>query len=200
MNRRRFLLGAAGALAAGGAAAALDAGDRTFVPRLRVGAIVKGATTPAELPKIYGADNVQFTTIHAPGGGQEDPGAFFRRGTPDALEIVFSEDSKRIQSVTILGKNWVSAAGLRVGASLAQLERLNGGPFQFSGFGWDYGGQVFARGRALKDVAIFIGMTRNVDGKAVEQVTGERKFSSRHPALKNLGIEVVLITVDFGRQ
>jgi len=37
---------------------------------------------------------------------------------------------------------WQRADGIRIGLDHRQLEALNGGPFTFSGFGWDYGGAV----------------------------------------------------------
>jgi hypothetical protein len=189
-------LACAALLLLAGPALALDARDRSFGPG-RVGAIVQGATKPADLAKIYGAENVRETKIQEPGGGQESPGAFIFHDTPDALELTFTEDGKGIVSVSIHGKNWASKAGLRQGANLADLERINGGPFELAGFGWDYGGRVFARGRALQGMDIFVSPTRG-SAKARDAVTGDRKFSSRHPALKELGVKVVVIQVRFG--
>jgi hypothetical protein len=176
-------------------APAQQAADRTFAPG-RVGAIVKGRTKPEDLARIYGADNVKLATIHAPGGGEESPGAFISQGTDDALELVFSDDSKRIVSVGILGKNWTTKEGLRLGASLDTVERINGRPFKFYGFGFDYGGQVTESGPKLKGFTIFLKPTTR-DEKLLEQFTGEKQFSSRHPAIKRLSPEVMLIQVDF---
>jgi hypothetical protein len=194
---RRLRLAIAALLVLAAPAAAQDAADRSFEAG-RVGAIVKGKTTPEELAKLYGADKVQYATIHAPGGGQQDPGAFIHAETPDALELVFSEDSKRIESVTILGKNWAGKDGLKVGANLAALERLNGGPFKFYGFGFDYGGQVIATGPALKGLIVFVRFVDNAGGKATDHFAGEKEFSSRDPALKGHDLEVVMIMLNFG--
>ncbi len=179
-------------------AAALDAADRSFAPG-RVGAVVKGATKPDDLAKIYGEANVKKAGMHPiDGGDEESPGAFIFHETPDALQVVFSDDGTKIVSVTILGKNWKTKEGLRNGTPLVELERINGGPFQMYGFGWDYGGQVFASGRALRSYAIFLAPTAD-GGRAMQQVTGEGKYSSRHPAMKPLSPAVTLITVDFAR-
>lgn len=178
-------------------AAAQDAADRSFEAG-RVGAIVKGKTGPQDLAKIYGTDKVQFTTIHAPGGGQQDPGAFIHAETADALELIFSEDSKKIEAATIIGKNWASKDGLKIGVNLAALERINGGPFKFYGFGFDYGGQVIAEGPALKGLVIFVKLVDNAGGKATDHFAGEKEFSSRDPALRGSDLEVVLITVSLG--
>ena len=185
----------AAALLFAGPALALDAGDRSFGPG-RVGAIVKG-TAPADLAKIYGAGNVKYDKVTA-AEGQEQPGAFIYRGSPNELQVAFTEDGKKIEFVRIVGKAWASKEGLRIGTTLAELEKMNGGPFRFSGFGWDYGGAVFANGKVLKDIGITIAPAENAPGKDQEKVMGDRKFSSRHPALKNLGVTVSQLVVGFG--
>ena len=177
-------------------ALALDAGDRTFGPG-RVGAIVKGSTKPEDLVKIYTAAYVKLGKIHA-AEGAEQPGAILFQGTSNELQVGFTEDGKRIEFVRIIGAAWSTKEGLRVGTTLAELERINGGPFQFSGFGWDYGGAVNARGKALRGIGITIAYTKNGETPAARQVMGERQFSSRHPALKSLGVAVSQIVIGFG--
>lgn len=193
---RRLSLAASLLLFLTAPAAAFDAKDRTFQPG-RVGAIVAGKTKPADLARLYGAGNVRKEMMDEPGGGEMHPGAFVFKETPDALQVHFSDDGKSIAYVTVLGKNWASKDGLRVGTSAAELERLNGGPFDFYGFGFDYGGQVFAGGAALKDYDIFIHPTRE-DDAAMEQLTKpEAKVSSSHPAVKTAGLAVSFISVSF---
>ena len=193
MRLNRFVF--ASVLLLAGPALALDAGDRSFGPG-RVGAIVKG-TKPEDLAKIYGAGNVKLGNIAA-GEGQEQPGAIIYQGSPSELQVGFTEDGTRIEFVRIVGKAWATKEGLRIGTRLAELERLNGGPFQFSGFGWDYGGGVTARGRALKGIGITIAYTQNGESKEAQRVMGDRLFSSRHPALKNLGVAVSQLVIGFG--
>ncbi len=173
----------------------LDASDRSF-ERGRVGAIVAGKTKPADLAAIYGAANVKKVQIHAPGGGQENPGVLIHHETPDALEVTLSEDGAQILAVSIVGKNWVSTAGLRKGTSLAELERINGGPFELAGFGWDYGGQVSASGVAPRGMDIFVSPTRG-SAQELDAATGDRKFSSRDAVIAKLAPEVVVIEVRF---
>ena len=177
-------------------ALALDAGDRTFQAG-RVGAIVKGSTKPGDLVKIYTAVYVKLGKIHA-AEGQEQPGAIVFQGTANELQVGFTEDGQKIEFVRIVGAAWTTKEGLRVGTTLGELERINGGPFQFSGFGWDYGGGVTARGRALKGIGITIAYTKNGESKEAQRVMGDRLFSSRHPALKNLGVVVSQLVIGFG--
>jgi len=179
-----------------GPALALDAGDRTFGPG-RVGAIVKGATQPAELARIYGTGNVSYEKIHL-AEGEYRQGAYIYRGTANELQVGFTEDDKKIEFIRIAGNGWKSKEGIRIGTTLAELERINGGPFRFSGFSWDHGGALKTGGKLPRGVAITIAPTRNRQSKQAQQVDGDREFTSRHPALKNLGVTVSTLVVSFG--
>ena len=173
-------------------ALAFDARDRSFAPG-RVGAIVIGVTKPADLATIYGADSVKYETMGYEGG--TTPGAYIFQGTPDFLQVMFDEEGKKIDSVIIGGKNWVSKSGLRTGISAAQLERINGGPFKFQGFAADEAGRVYAGGPALKQFSVRIGEKEGSEDR-LKHFRGESVFSSRHPAFKSARFEVTFITVN----
>jgi hypothetical protein len=179
----------AGMLALAAPALAQDARDRSFGPK-RVGAITLGVTKPADLAKIYGAENVKEKTIGYEGG--ESPGAHIFPDSEDFLELIFDDARERIQSVAILGKNWASAAGLRKGTGLPQLERMNGGPFKFQGFGADEAGRLSTNAAALKPYTIYI----TLNGAMPKALHVEGTFSSRHPALKGLRPTVSFIRVE----
>ena len=53
-------------------------------------------------------------------------------------------------------------------------------------------------GKLPRGVVISLGPTRNKESTQAQQVMGDREFSSRHPALKSLGVVVSGITVTFG--
>jgi hypothetical protein len=177
-------------------ALALDAGDRSFGPG-RVGAIVKGATRPAELARIYGAGNVSYEKVHL-AEGEYRPGAVIHRGTASELQVGFTADGRKIEFIRINGNGWKSKEGIRIGTTLAELERINGGPFRFLGFGWDNGGNIVHAAKLPKGVVISLAPTRNRESKQARQVQGDNEFSSRHPALKTLGVVVSGLTVAFG--
>jgi len=183
----------------GDPAVALDARDRTFAPG-RVGAIVKGVTKPADLARIYGARNIRREMMDELGGGDLHPGAYVFFKSANSLEVHFTGKGKAISYVIVLGRNWKSKEGLRVGSTAADLERLNGGPFKFYGFGFDYGGQVFASGPAFKGYTIYVKPTGD-DQAAIQELTKpETQISSDHPAVARAGLEVSFIHVHFGAQ
>lgn len=186
-----LLLFAAGHTA--GLAFAFESRDRTFAPG-RVGAIEIGKTKPADLAKIYGAANVTYRKMGYEGG--ETPGAYVFQDSPYFLQVMFDEDEKTIESVIVGGRNWVAKSGLRVGLGVGQLERLNGGAFTFQGFGADEAGRVYAEGGALKPYGIHLAQSARSDGQALQKHFREEKvFSSRHPAVKEAGLEVGFIIV-----
>jgi hypothetical protein len=115
--------------------------------------------------------------------------------TPNALEVGFSGDGKDIAYVSILGKNWASKSGLRLGAGRAVLERLNGGPFRFYGTGFDYSGLIQESGPALKRYTVHVRPIPKA-GRPAEYFMGEKLFSSRDPALQD--VEVYIIQVNLG--
>jgi len=176
-------------------ALALDAGDRTFQAG-RVGAIVKGATQPGDLAKIYGTGNVSYEKVHL-AEGEYRPGAFIYRGTANALQVGFTADGKTIEFIRIEGKSWRSKEGIRIGTTLAELERINGGAFKFLGFGWDNGGTVVIGGKLPRGVIIVLSPTRNRESKQAQQIMGDTEFSSRHAALRNLRVVVSGLSVSF---
>lgn len=176
---------------------ALDGGDRTLIPGTRVGAIV-AATPPADLAKIFGAANIVATKLGF--DGDEFPGAVIHRETADELQVAFSEDGKRILFVRVNGTRWATPSGIRVGATLADLERINGGPFTFNGFGWGLGG-IVRSGRKLIGPNFSIGVGPKKPGPegAERQVDGDRAVSSRNAMARRMDIRVEWLHVDFQR-
>lgn len=96
--------------------------------------------------------------------------------------------------------SWVRADGLRIGLDLRALETLNGRPFAFSGFDWDYGGYVSDwKGGRLAHAGHFAGPVRLCppDGTPESYPAGDRDFMSDLPAVRaapptvcELGVEL----------
>lgn len=197
IGRRRLLLALPLTLAvAASPALALDAGDRTINAN-RAGAIVK-ATPPADLAKIYGAERVAAIKVNEE--GEEYPGVSIHAGTADELRVAFTEDSKRIRFVRAIGRNWKTTLGVRLGTTLAELERLNGGPFNFNGFGWDLGGIVLDQPRtkfAGGGLRVGVEYTKRLTDRETRAVWGDKAVSSRTPVLRRMGVRVYLLEVNF---
>lgn len=108
----------------------------------------------ADLAAHYGKESVQYDTIWGAEG-------FFTMGTilktePQShIEITWQDEAKKqgIVSVTLVSDQdwyadsitsgeWTSSTGITLGMPVSALQKVNGAPFTFSGFGWDYAGHV----------------------------------------------------------
>lgn len=70
----------------------------------------------------------------------------FPKAPDQRLVVAFDDEAMtRVSSITLDFKGKPSRwtiAGLGTGASVADVQKANGKPFQVAGFGWDYGGFV----------------------------------------------------------
>lgn len=81
------------------------------------------------------------------GEGETEPGAWIHPDDPSRRAAVYFVGGRldgHLAAIQIRDPEsiWEGPFGLRMGLSLTDIERLNGGPLRFLGFGWDYGGTV----------------------------------------------------------
>jgi len=81
------------------------------------------------------------------GEGQTEAGALIHPDDPAHRAHVYFVDgdtSKAISAIYVRdpGSAWSGPFGIRIGLPSTELERINGKPFRFLGFDWDYGGYV----------------------------------------------------------
>jgi len=173
---------------------AITAADRTFVPGKRLG-LINTKSTPAAVREAYGEDALVDSLLWGP-EGMRYPGYILFPGTDDALELSFSSEEGGVSAEPFEeGGHWTCATtGIRVGTSLATLNRLNGRPFTFSGFGWDYegnvmdwnGGHLDGHRLKLKYDYYNVDLADGVYG----QIMGDHELSSDLPILQDIGVKV----------
>ncbi len=100
----------------------------------------------AGLRQRYGDAEVVEDVVDM-GEGQTEPGAIIHPQDPSRRAYVYFVDgdvSKPISAIYVRDQNssWTGPFGLKIGMSATELERINGKPFRFLGFEWDYGGYV----------------------------------------------------------
>ena len=83
---------------------------------------------------------------------------------------------------------WRSKKGIGLGSLLAEIEALNGKPFEMSGFGWDYGGNITDfKGGKLDSKNIWIELVEG-SGKLTEEeyntISGDQIISSDNVTLR----------------
>ena len=178
------------------------------VPGTRVGPIT-ATTSEDDLIRLYGREHVARRPIIV-ADGESRPGTIVLGRTPDALEVLWSDDAFLQPERVIIGggkTRWKSPEGVTVGTTLDELTKLNGRPFTFLGFGWEDGGMIVSwnggrlgRSWDLGSTArIRLGTDRGFDHlTAAEQHTilGDREVSSSNPIVAALGVriwEIVLL-------
>jgi hypothetical protein len=140
--------------------------------------------------RAFGAGNVSYRVV--PGDEENTKGTVIFAGRPARqIEIIWKDQKSRSRpSLVTFGPAWRTAEGITVGADLAAVEKLNGGPFTLSGFEWDFGGTVtdwnggtLAKQNGGCRLVVRFGISYENPGKAQDAVAGDQDFSSRDPKM-----------------
>jgi hypothetical protein len=179
--------------------------DWLIVPGERVGPI-SATTSEAELLSRLGAGAVVRREVYL-AEGFCTAGNVLYPDSPDAVEIGWADSLRsRPAFLTIRGRGsrWATPAGVRIGATLKDLEALRGEPLTFAGFGWDYGGGASWQ---EPDAAHAVGIRLSPDSVSWEtaradsqwtEILGDRPVRSDHPLVRRLNIVVEALYVGFG--
>ncbi len=173
--------------------------DFLIVPGRRVG-MVTSESTEAEVEMAYGEENVRFTSLDM-GEGEEELGVIVFPDTKNALEIVWELEASigKPAFVRLSKENgaWATEQGVQVGTSLEKLEEINGQPFTFYGFEWDYGGLVTDwNGGNLSPYLIVALIPQNIEALR-EEMLGDVELSSDDPQVRELRAKVGSLVVTF---
>src|SRR5262249_12263360 len=107
---------------------------------------------------------------------------------------------------------WEGPNGIKIGTRLAELEKLNGGPFTISGFGYNYGGNVLSwDGGKLASLDCNGRLILTLDGDRTRggdftiemtpeerrAVSGDRRITSSTLAMRKLNPSIVGMLFQF---
>ena len=153
-------------------------------------------TSREQLTEHFGEDALEDADIDV-GEGITQPGTVVAAGTPHAQEVVWKDAERTLpERITVRGDGIRDPQGLGLGTTLAELEESIG-PFQLTGFGWDYGGTVFLEGTRLakmQDRVFFRLQPGDTDSEAakaaLDVVAGDALFSSSDQHVKALDLTV----------
>lgn len=191
------------ALAAGSAAVrAEEASDR-----LTCAAPFDRATSHAAVLKVFGKKDVTSEEVDGAEGEKLAATVIFGDVPERRLELFWTDEKARRGLGTLHLSDtsvWIAPNGLKIGMSLAAVEKLNGRPFTLSGFDWDYGGYVADwKGGALGakipgDCTVQVRFT--VPDGAPEadaaKVSGDRVFPSDNRSMR--AVKPVIGSLSFG--
>lgn len=102
-------------------------------------------TTHTKLVAAFGAKNVTFEEVDGAEGSKEKATVLFGNEPTRRIEIHWNDERGRAKPELIrivTPSQWIGPEGVVIGMTVAQVEKLNGKPFQINGFGWDGGGFV----------------------------------------------------------
>lgn len=161
------------------------------------------------LARIFGAANVERADIPV-GEGMTEPGTVIFAKEPERrIDILWHGAYARPNVVIIRnGSTWpVAVTGLDKpivnGATLAEIEAMNGKPFTLTGFGWDLGGYTngWEGGRLDKPVggcnlSIRFDPPKDAPGDALDKVNGDVEFLSTDSAMQQ--VKPVVVEIELG--
>ncbi len=95
---------------------------------------------------------------------------------------------------------WKFKNGLKIGMTIQELQKLNGGVFKFLGLGWDFGGAVFLDNKTFDNYSMFLGYVTKDDGnmpKGYNDITGDMELKSDNKIANELPLKLVSIEYHF---
>lgn len=170
---------------------------------------VHATDTEATLAARYGAANVMRDRIDE-GEGMLVPGTVVFPDDPRRrLEIQWGDTVayRAPLYVTAVGSGWVLYPGIGFGTSLRELERMNGAPFELSGFAGHSPGTITdwrggSLGRAFADGTAGARVTLQLQpeppypaGASTDPYTSENLYPSGDPGIQLLNPRVVAMVV-----
>lgn len=146
------------------------------------------------LAMTFETKNITFTEVDANGGTKVPASVVYPNDPKRRLEVWWSNPAERsgIYLIDIHGKStWTAPGGMKLGLTLAQLEKLNKKPFKIKGFDkdgvatvsdWDGGALASLPGDCKS------GVNLAADPKAAADATGaltaDQVYSSSDPAMR----------------
>jgi hypothetical protein len=161
-------------------------------------------SSEARLIEIYGQENVETGMVPGPEGEEMLATTVFPGNAKKSLQFVWwDEQNLASPSYIDLPPKLIAPGGVRIGTTLDELEALNGEPFTFSGFGWDYGGGTSFQSGRLADLPggciLSIRLSAQVYPDDVDTlpVTGDVTVSSTDPLLDRMDVRVATLAVGY---
>jgi len=146
-----------------------------------------------KLAMLFDSRNVTFTDVDL-NGSRIGASILFPKDPKRRLEIWWSNSTNRsgIYLILINGQStWGAPGGMRLGLTLAELEKLNHKPFKLKGFdkdnvatvsGWDGGALATLTGGCKSGVSLHADPKAPAD--AVTALPADHEYSSSDPALR----------------
>jgi hypothetical protein len=171
--------------------------DWIIEPGARFGPLT-GTTTIAELPDLFGKENVKLMKRPGPEGSEPQDVVVLYSETSDEVEVHFdAEAGGKVISAEAKGGRWKISNGLGVGSTLAEIEKLNEKPITFLGVNWDYGGFITSYNEGKLEPAFSgdkpLGLRLGIEGDAPAEIVGDQEVRSDNDGVPKDKLKVVSI-------
>lgn len=171
---------------------------------------IKPNHTEADLISLYGKENVSRDSLYAEGMAIAIA-SYVYKNKPEELEILWQENAEfqKIGSIRITQENapYQTANGIKIGTALKEIEKLNGAPVAFSGFGWDYGGGCcnYGQGTMTKTMPCLSmqlvitdpDLEKKASESEITSVMGDREVTSDNPIFDKIAVSINGLQVSF---
>lgn len=151
-------------------------------------------STHLKLAGKYDSRNIVYTDVDGPDGSKMKASVLYPNDPKRRLEVLWNNDAARSDTsvIAINGHSqWSAPKGLKLGMTLAALEKINGRPFKLSGFGPDGTASIAGwEGGALASLpgGCKVGGRLTIDTKAPADarsaVEGDKELMSNDASLK----------------
>jgi hypothetical protein len=154
-----------------------------------------------ELVIAFGKENVQKEDIYF-AEGNSAKGFIIYKDTPDEIQCTYSPAVGGVDMIFIRrpGGKWKTTDGIRVGTPLDSLVKMNGKPISFTGFGWDYGGQItnYNGGKLGMKKGLLLSLAEPASLEGVDSFMGDAEFSTSDKRILRKGVTVGEIVITSG--
>jgi hypothetical protein len=165
----------------------------------------------ASLVKAFGNKNVVYREVDARQDKKINASILYPDDAKARLEFIWQNDKARHRPALIRAKNqsaWATANGIRIGAALVDIEKMNAKPFKLSGFDWDYGGRVTDwRGGALgkpQPGGCILGIEfvhpEDAPEENLSKVSGDREILSNDADMRAVEPYVAVMTFSYPKR
>ena len=155
--------------------------------------------------ETFGAENVVTGIVPGPEGMEMLATTVFPDDPQKKMQFGWWDEKNLTQlSYVEIAPSQTAPGGMRIGLNVAELEALNGAPYNISGFWWDYGGSAWFQEGAFVWPEKGCGVSARFDtdveipeGLDVLAISGDVTVPSSEPLLEQLDFRVIDVTIGY---
>ena len=160
-----------------------------------------------KLAMVFETGNLDFAQVDAGSGNTTMASVLFAKDPKRRLEVWWTKQESRSDThlIVINGQStWIAPANLRLGLSLAEVEKLNHKPFKLLGFnkdniaaGSDWNGGAMANVSGGCKLGVSFRADTKATADAISALPADKEFSSDDPAMRAVSPKVSEILVGY---